>query len=81
MMKYYQSIAQESSQRRSFLCMKDCWPQEKIHKAVSGRAAAGNMSDAYITRMGTNMANLSLIGEGSSVGIMNMSCNLVKTIP
>lgn len=31
-----------------------------------------------LTRMGTNMANLSLIGEGSSVGIMNMSCNLSK---
>lgn len=29
-----------------------------------------------LTRMGTNLANLSLLGEGSSIGTMNISCNI-----
>lgn len=29
-----------------------------------------------LTRMGTNLVNLSLLGEGSCVGVMNINCNI-----
>lgn len=50
--------------------------REKFEKLVLEEQMQILCQILMLTRMGTNLANLSLLGEGSSIGTMNISCNI-----
>ena len=50
--------------------------REKFEKLVLDEQMQILCQILMLTRMGTNLANLSLLGEGSSIGTMNISCNI-----
>ena len=50
--------------------------REKFEKLVLEEQMQILCQILMLTRMGTNLANLSILGEGSSIGTMNISCNI-----